>query len=586
MRFRTLVAGLSLALGAAPALADECKVGKIAILPITMRGLRAYTGAKINGREWQFMVDSGAFYSVISPGVATENSLKLMNAPFGLYMRGIGGSATVNVTRVKTFTLAGTDIPNIDFIVGGSEVGVGGVIGQNILHIADVEYDLSHSIVNLMQAKGCGNTTLAYWADSQPISMLPLVDNAGKLAHTQATITVNGRPIRAAFDTGATTVISTSAAAKLGIRPDSPGVVEAGYGGGFGSKMVKAWIIPVTSIGMGGEAIHNAHIRMTDLGGDTEMLIGADFFLTHRVYVANSQNKIYFTYSGGNFFNAGEGGKTPIRAVDATGSALDLKDTAADPTDAEGFSRRGMARLAQRDREGALADLDKAVSMGAAEPRYLYQRAMVQQAFGRPQLALADLDKAIGMKPDFTDALMARAGLRLRTGRRAEAEQDADAASKALNAASNTRLALAGLYDALELLEKAIPEFDRWIGAHPVDNDIPSALNGRCWARARLNRDLDKALADCNTAIRKMVRKEAGLDSRALVHLRRGEFADAIKDYDAALAVNPKMAVSLYGRGVAKAKMGQKDAGEKDIAAATELNAKDVARIRKWGVAP
>ena len=29
------------------------------------------------------------------------------------------------------------------------------------------------------------------------------------------------------------------------------------------------------------------------------MLLGADFFLSHRIYVANSRDKLYFTYNGG-----------------------------------------------------------------------------------------------------------------------------------------------------------------------------------------------------------------------------------------------------------------------------------------------
>jgi hypothetical protein len=36
---------------------------------------------------------------------------------------------------------------------------------------------------------------------------------------------------------------------------------------------------------------------------DVDMLIGADFFLSHRIYVANSQRKLYFTYNGGPVFN-------------------------------------------------------------------------------------------------------------------------------------------------------------------------------------------------------------------------------------------------------------------------------------------
>jgi hypothetical protein len=29
-----------------------------------------------------------------------------------------------------------------------------------------------------------------------------------------------------------------------------------------------------------------------------DMIIGADFFLSHRIYVASSQHKLYFTYNG------------------------------------------------------------------------------------------------------------------------------------------------------------------------------------------------------------------------------------------------------------------------------------------------
>lgn len=33
------------------------------------------------------------------------------------------------------------------------------------------------------------------------------------------------------------------------------------------------------------------------------MLIGADFFLSHRIYVASSQGKLYCTYNGGPVFD-------------------------------------------------------------------------------------------------------------------------------------------------------------------------------------------------------------------------------------------------------------------------------------------
>jgi len=32
------------------------------------------------------------------------------------------------------------------------------------------------------------------------------------------------------------------------------------------------------------------------------MLLGADFFQSHRIYVANSQRQMFFTYNGGPVF--------------------------------------------------------------------------------------------------------------------------------------------------------------------------------------------------------------------------------------------------------------------------------------------
>jgi hypothetical protein len=33
------------------------------------------------------------------------------------------------------------------------------------------------------------------------------------------------------------------------------------------------------------------------------MPLGTDYFLSHHIYVANSQRKLYFTYNGGPVFN-------------------------------------------------------------------------------------------------------------------------------------------------------------------------------------------------------------------------------------------------------------------------------------------
>ena len=53
--------------------------------------------------------------------------------------------------------------------------------------------------------------------------------------------------------------------------------------------------------------------------------------------------------------------------------------------------------------------------------------------------------------------------------------------------------------------------------------------------------------------------------------MRLGELDNAIADYDAALKLNPKLAASLYGRGLAKLKKGDTGGGNADITAAKAI---------------
>ena len=167
------------------------------------------------------------------------------------------------------------------------------------------------------------------------------------------------------------------------------------------------------------------------------MLLGADFFLSHRVYVANSQNKLYFTYGGGPVFDFS---KPPalgpfedrVPAPASPGQTAEAKagglTPTGEPTDAAGFSRRGAGFAARREYPQALADLDRACALAPDEPRYLYQRALVRVSSGQPFLAMADLDATLKLKPDDADARITRAALKFAGHDAVGARADLDAA--------------------------------------------------------------------------------------------------------------------------------------------------------------
>jgi tetratricopeptide (TPR) repeat protein len=130
-------------------------------------------------------------------------------------------------------------------------------------------------------------------------------------------------------------------------------------------------------------------------------------------------------------------------------------------------------------------------------------------------------------------------------------------------------------------------QYTKWIDTHQRENvTMASALNSRCWARARWGQELDEALADCNAAVKLRPDTAAILDSRGLVYLRRAEFKKSIADYDAALQLNAHLAWSLYGRGIAHMRTGESARGQADIAAATALDKNIGATGAKYGVAP
>ncbi|MBW6528219.1 aspartyl protease family protein [Sphingomonas sp. RHCKR7] len=581
------LAAAALAGGAAmaPAAAHaDCQVSKMLELPVTMAGRRPIVQGRIGAREVSFILDSGAFYSTLSRASAAELGLKVEPLPPSFKVKGVGGLASAAVAVARDFSLGGVTLPRVEFVVAGSDTGATGLLGQNILGLADVEYDLPHGMVRLMRSTGCGKVNLAYWSGDKPVTTLRLErpDGGGPFKpHTIARVTIDGKPVRAVFDSGAEqSMLTLAAARRIGVTPETPGVVAIGQGIGVGRRGVAAWRAPLGKIEIGGEAINRPQIVIADVElGDTDMLIGADFFLTHRLFVSNAARTMYVTYEGGPMF-----GLTPRGARTAAGEAIDLTDRAGAPTDAEGFSRRGAVLASNHKLAEALADFDRAVALAPKEARYYRQRAMARLAERQPLPALADLDRAVELAPQDADARLQRAMLRLNGGDRPGATADLEAADAALAPSSAMRLTLAGLWDQVDRPGAALTSYDAWLRAHPEDARRANALNGRCWARAQLNRDLDGALADCDAALKLAPGRPAYLDSRALVRLRRGEVDAALADYDAALRLAPRMAWSLYARGLAAARAGRAAQAARDRAAALAIEPRVGERAARLGL--
>ena len=309
------VAGLALI---APAAAQAgCNLKTIDV-PLTVEGPRAFVTAKLNGQPVKLILDSGAFYNVLSSGYVADHKLRPAGAPvLGSRFKeaahtittGVGGRLQgTDIVIAPSFEFVGAKFSNIPFMALPTlSEESDGLLGQNFLRQLDNDYDLKNGMLKLVQTQDCADTPLVYWATAgMTYSVADLDRMPARLPEdTSATILINGVKMKATFDTGSpTSFITQRAAARAGVKVTDAAVKSAGTVSGIDRANMKAWVAPFASVKIGDEEIKNGLLKIGQSDAqDFDVLIGADFFLAHHVYVANSQGKMYFTYSGGPVFN-------------------------------------------------------------------------------------------------------------------------------------------------------------------------------------------------------------------------------------------------------------------------------------------
>jgi predicted aspartyl protease len=284
--------------------ADACRMLQLAELPVRVIGAKATIPVKVNGHETLFFIDSGATGSVINPAWTDRLGIK-KRIRFGYEMRGVAGEQTLRDADADSFAVGQMTFQHANFLVEeGLPPAVGGVLGRNLLGGVDVEYDLGGKMVRLFKLEHCQAMIPTYWAKPEQINTVDLLGSDQRNNAIVTDVFVNGRRLRALWDTGAAaSLLSHSGAARAGLSPATDGAVPAGRVGGFGLDPPNSWIAPVDSFALGREQISHLRLRFIDKDTSSEdMLLGFDFFQSHRVFVAYSQHRVYFTYNGGPVF--------------------------------------------------------------------------------------------------------------------------------------------------------------------------------------------------------------------------------------------------------------------------------------------
>ena len=305
-----------------------CQMLEIGEIPISYNDGQITLDADIDGHTTRMIVDTGSVATILSRAAATE---------FGLKTRGfhdVGGIDTAELTRIETFSLAGLVARNFDMVVTGrhSFGDAKGLLGAGFLLQADVEFDVPEGKLRFFQPRNCVGDQVVYWGSAYSVAT---ITNAVAVQKIDVAVRVNGAAVEAEMDTGSDrTVVTPGVANHAGVTETSPGAFDAGLSTGLGPQAVKTYSGVFQSFAFGDEVIKNARLQVADLfHADQEvelgsrlahatiegpqMLLGADFFRSHRVYVARGQRKVYVSYMGGPVFRPVTLAQTPPQKHDS-----------------------------------------------------------------------------------------------------------------------------------------------------------------------------------------------------------------------------------------------------------------------------
>lgn len=240
-----------------------------------------------------------------------------------------------------------------------------------------------------------------------------------------------------------------------------------------------------------------------------------------------------------------------------------------EPDNVEALISRGDAFSQMGDTGRAMADLNRAVALAPQSPIPLLARGQAESRRGNNAGAARDYEAALKIDPRNADAMVDLAAIQSIEGKATEAVKLLDQAIAIDNSNPLAFYNRGYAWFALKGYDKAIADYGKAIELEPR---LGLAYNNRALSRAVAGTDLVAALNDSDEALKLLPLNLEVRDTRGFIFLKLGDPQLALKEYDAALTLDPNRALSLYGRGLARIQTGDTAGGKGDQAAALTIN--------------
>jgi hypothetical protein len=279
-----------------------CRVVPESTVPVDIVRNTPLATVQVNDVDATFIVDTGAYRTLMG-----ENAVRNLNLERDQWaataIRGIGGVKERPDALPRSLRL-GTTMLRRRTLTGGTSVMVGplpvntvdgrpiaGLLGRDFLAPFDLDIDLPNGRLTLFDVQGCSTGFLPW---TTPYAAIPAITSVGSALVVQ--VVVDGRPLRALIDTGASGSLITAAGMfRLGLTPELLAHDPVGNGAGVGPAPVPMQRHHFAEMRVGPDATRDltlwvAPVHIVPI---VDMLLGADWLRTRRVWLSFATKQMF-----------------------------------------------------------------------------------------------------------------------------------------------------------------------------------------------------------------------------------------------------------------------------------------------------
>jgi predicted aspartyl protease len=316
MKRRSILAAAALvmALGAAQAARAECKQQLIATIPITFVNNQPMVEVSINGKPayLRFSLSSRTWFW---GSAARKFDLKHAHYEDPMVTYGPGGKTSAASVRIHELKLGDSVEKDKDFYLAPevNNLEEAGVFGSGLFSVKnDIELDFAHEIVRVFKPNDCNDDDVVYWGGNYSV--------VAETKPGHIPIKLAGQTLDGSLDAGnEVTFVTLEGARRVGVPLRAAGPLPMGMLAGGMIKPIEVSIANFQELVIGDETIKNAPLAVGeifpknredadgrpishDFIARPEIILGADFARSHRIYISADQKKVYFSYVGGVLF--------------------------------------------------------------------------------------------------------------------------------------------------------------------------------------------------------------------------------------------------------------------------------------------